>query len=382
MLPHIHPAERVSADLRGLGLPEGALVMTHASLRAVGQVEGGADGLIDAIREVIGPRGTMLMVLGALDAHAWVNERPEPERAALLAEAEPFDAGATPAAPDVGVLAEVFRRRPETVVSDHPEGRLAAAGPLARELLDDPPWDDYFGPGSALERLVDAGGLILRLGADLDTVTALHYAEYLCSVDVKRRVRRHRLVSTPQGPAIRSVASLDDEHGIVDYPGRDYFEDLLLDYLARGRTRRGRVGEAVAELLDAADLVRYGVDWMDEHLGPRAWSVDRRLLMPRLDADLLAARKRRAGPEIDAIRSLKSALANAEAVPVEDGPYRVVEGSADVPRRVLTDADVDAVIAAEIDERWRAIDEYARRGQPTEALRLQLEALQRYQRRG
>jgi aminoglycoside 3-N-acetyltransferase len=323
----------------------------------------------------------MLMVLGALDAHAWVNERPEPERAALLAEAEPFDARATPADPGVGVLAEVFRRRPETIASDHPEGRFAAAGPLARELLDDPPWDDYFGPGSALERLVDAGGQILRLGADLDTVTALHYAEYICTVEAKRRVRRHRLVSTPTGPMIRSVTCLDDEHGIVDYPGRDYFEDLLVDYLSRDRARRGRVGDAVAELLDAADLVSFGATWMDEHLGPRAWSVDRRLLLPRLDADLLAARKRRAVPEVDAIRSLKSALANAEAVPVEDGPYRVVEGRADVPRRVLGDEDIDAVIAAEIAERQRAIDDYERRGQPTETLRLQLKTLQRYQRR-
>ena len=62
---------------------------------------------------------------------------------------------------------------------------------------------------------------------------------------------------------------------------------------------------------------------------------------------------------------------------MDDGPYRMVEGGADVPRRVLADEDIDAVIAAEIDERWRAIDEYARREQPTEALRLQLETLRR-----
>jgi len=154
-----------------------------------------------------------------------------------------------------------------------------------------------------------------------------------------------------------------------------------VDYLSRDRARRGRVGDAVAELLDAADLVSFGATWMDERLGPRAWSVDQRLLLPRLDADLLAARKRRAVPEVDAIRSLKSALANAEAVPVEDGPYRVVEGRADVPRRVLGDEDIDAVIAAEIAERQRAIDDYERRGQPTETLRLQLKTLHRYQRR-
>ena len=117
--------------------------MVHASLRRVGPVEGGARGLIAAIESVLGPDGTLLMVLGARDDHAWVNERPEPDRAALLSEAEPFDHLRTPALPEVGVLAEVLRTMPETVVNDHPEGRFAARGGRAEALLADLPWDDY-----------------------------------------------------------------------------------------------------------------------------------------------------------------------------------------------------------------------------------------------
>ncbi len=123
-------------------------------------------------------------------------------------------------------------------MSDHPEARFAAHGPRAHELLDDVPWDDYFGPGSPLERLLD-GGRVLRLGADMNTVTVLHHAEYRCSVWPVRRVRRHRLVSSPGGPVVRTVECLDDEEGLVDYPGEDYFEDLLRDYLATGRARTG-----------------------------------------------------------------------------------------------------------------------------------------------
>ncbi len=256
----------IADGLRHLGLSAGDLVMVHASLRKLGPVWGGADGVIDAIRDVLGEEGTMLMVLGAEDRHAWVNERPEADRVVLLADAEPFDAARTPAASEVGTLAEVFRRRPGTRVSDHPEARFAAAGPLAGELLSDVPWDDYFGPGSPLERLLLRDGLVLRLGADLDTVTALHHAEYLCSVSPKRRVRRHRLVTTREGPVVRTVECLDDAEGIVDYPGKDYFEDLLRDYLALGRHRAGVVGDAPSELLDAADVVEFGVHWMDENL--------------------------------------------------------------------------------------------------------------------
>lgn len=102
------------------------------------------------------------------------------------------------------------------------------------------------------------------------------------------------------------------------------------------------------------------------------------LTLERLEADLLDARVRRSGPEVEAIRSLKSALANAEAVPVEAKPYELVEGSADVPRRELTISDIDAVLAAEIGEQRRAIEEYRRLGQPIAELELGLRTLERY----
>ncbi len=149
--------------------PTGDLLMVHTSLRAIGHVDGGADRVIDALEAAVGPGGTLLVGLGARDDWAWVNERPQRQRPGLLRDAEPFDCLVTPADPDIGVFAEVFRTRPRTKVSDHPEGRFAASGALADSLLEDVPWDDYYGPGSPLERFVQAGGRVLRLGADLDT---------------------------------------------------------------------------------------------------------------------------------------------------------------------------------------------------------------------
>jgi aminoglycoside N3'-acetyltransferase len=256
----------LASDLRRLGVAAGDVVMVHASLRAVGATAGGADGVLDAIEEVLGPGGTLLMVLGARDDWAWVNERPEDERAALLRDADPFDHLTTPADPEVGTLAEVFRTRPETLVTDHPEGRFAAAGAIAGHLLADPPWDDYFGPGSPLERFVHAGGRVLRLGADPNTVTLLHYAEYVAPVPDKRRVRRHRVVTSGGGRQVRVVNCLDDNEGIVDYPADDYFAVILRSYLADGRATLGTVGRAPSELIEALDLVDFAVAWMTEHL--------------------------------------------------------------------------------------------------------------------
>ncbi len=259
------PAGVLAAQLRSLGVAPGDTLCVHASLRRLGPVPGGAAGVLDALRSAVGADGTLLFPVGARDDWAWVNERPESERAALLAGSPPFDPWATPADPEVGVLAEVFRTSPGTLVSDHPEGRFAAAGPGAAALLADVPWDDYYGPGSPLERLVDGGGRVLRLGADPGTVTLLHLAEYRARVPGARRVRRHRLVGGAGGPEVRVVDCLDDSDGIVPYPG-DYFAVILRAYLAAGRARRGPVGHTTGELLEGGDVVRFGADWMERHL--------------------------------------------------------------------------------------------------------------------
>ncbi len=268
MALHSHGWSRAQlvAHLRRLGVAEGDVVMVHASLRAIGPVQGGADGVLDALEATIGPDGTLLMNLGARDDWGWVNDLPEADREAALRDAEPFDRLTTPADPDVGVLAEVFRTRPGTEVSDHPEGRFGACGRLAHQLVDDVAWDDYYGQGSPLERLVDAGGQVLRLGADPDTVTLLHYAEYLAPLPSKRRVRRHRMVTGAAGHDLRVVDTLDDSNGIVDHPGEDYFAVILRRYLETGRASVGVVGRARSELIDAADIVEFAVAWMVEHL--------------------------------------------------------------------------------------------------------------------
>ena len=81
-----------------------------------------------------------------------------------------------------------------------------------------------------------------------------------------------------------------------------------------------------------------------------------------------------------AIGSLKTALANAEAVPVEARPYHVVKGSADVPRRVLGAADIAAVVRAELGERRRALADYERLGVAADDLRTEIATLERYRR--
>ena len=74
-----------------------------------------------------------------------------------------------------------------------------------------------------------------------------------------------------------------------------------------------------------------------------------------------------------ALRSLLSALDHATAVAMPDGLPAVPDTTSppmgEVARRTLTDTDVAAIVAAEIDDRRRAETEYARLGRPGEAAR-------------
>lgn len=256
----------LTADLRRLGVRDGDFLMVHASLRKIGPVKDGANGVIDAIDAAVGANGTWVMILGAVVEHEWVNQHPEYERAALLANVAPYDRLSSPVLPEVGYLAEAFRIREGTIVDENPSGRFAARGKEAAELLRDLPWDDYYGPYSVLARLSNRGARILRLGANPDTVTALHYAEYLADVPGKRRVTRHYRVPGAHGPETRSVSSLDDEFGIVDWDGDDYFAIITRAYLDDGRAVRGRVGNADAELIEMRDIIEFGARWMSANL--------------------------------------------------------------------------------------------------------------------
>jgi aminoglycoside N3'-acetyltransferase len=260
-------------ELRTLGVRRGDVLMVHASLRALGLarsqgVEGGAERLLDAIIEAIGPTGTLVMILGTESPHDWVNKRPIADRAQLLEREEPLDYLAAPVLAEVGWVAEAFRRRPGTLVSHNPSGRFGASGARAAELLRDQPWNDYYGPGSPLEKLCAWGGRTLRLGASPDTTTALHYAEYLADIPDKRRTRWDYRLLGPDGPQHMFVECLDDNEGIAPWEGEDYFAVILEAYLALGRHRAGTVGAASSELIEADDLVRFGVRWMEEYLRP------------------------------------------------------------------------------------------------------------------
>ena len=112
----------------------------------------------------------------------------------------------------------------------------------------------------------------------------------------------------------------------------------------------------------------------------------------RLRRDLTAAMRERDRDAVRVLRTVLSAIANAEAQPdLDDTPMSqrsqgVIAGATEglgtgeVPRRELTDQDVRAVVEAERDERRAAADDLAARGavDAADGLRAEATLLERY----
>ena len=53
--------EMIIKELKALGLEKGGAVMVHTSLKSMGYVCGGAQAVIEALIEVVGSDGTIMM---------------------------------------------------------------------------------------------------------------------------------------------------------------------------------------------------------------------------------------------------------------------------------------------------------------------------------
>jgi aminoglycoside 3-N-acetyltransferase len=157
----------ISRMLEPLALHGNHLVV-HASLSSFGHVEGGAAALCAALLETVSESGTIVMP--AFTCTETLSSSPGTLAAPRTIAFHPD----LPVSREVGVVAEVFRRLPGVLRSNHPTHSFIAWGRQAREVLSTQRDNNPLGP---LKKLNVMQGQILLLGTLLDAVTAIHLAE-------------------------------------------------------------------------------------------------------------------------------------------------------------------------------------------------------------
>jgi aminoglycoside 3-N-acetyltransferase len=264
---------QLTASLRRLGVAADAVVMVHASVRAVGAVHGGPDEIHLAVADAVGPDGTVMMYVGCEDGFDDIGRGvfSADEEAELLRHQPAFDPQSARASRQFGILAEFFRSYPGTLCSAAVCARMAARGASAAWLAAEQPWDYAFGRGSPLEKLCRAGGKVLLLGSDHDEVTLLHYAEHVADFAGKRVVRYQVPVLREGQRAWVACEEFDTANGAhPNWPDR-FFAHIVDDFIDRHAGTAlcscGKVGTAESVLIDAAGLLEHAIALMVRQAG-------------------------------------------------------------------------------------------------------------------
>ena len=229
---------RLRQDLTALGVESGTTLIVHSALSAIGWVDGGAPAVVRALLAALGAEGTLVM----------------PAATPGCAE-EPFDRRTTPT--EMGAIPETFRTWPGTLRSRHPLESVCARGPAAAEITRHHALAFSEGRDGPFGALHELDSRILLLGVGFNRCTALHFAE---SLVMRRRTMTVRFPMLEDGRRVWvEVPNVADDNDTR-------FPVIGERYLAAGRTRRGRVGEAPSVLCPMRDLVDFAVTYFNEVL--------------------------------------------------------------------------------------------------------------------
>lgn len=226
--------EDIARGLRELGLKPGDVVVVHSSLSSFGTVEGGAEAVVDALLEVLGGTGTL--VVPTFNAQPGV-----------------FDPDTTPSV--CGAVTEAVRKRPEAVRSHHPTHSVAAIGPLAPGIVEGHQQVHAFGRGSALFKVLQAKGKVLQLGTTHTSNSMIHVAEEIANAGYLDRSRQVRMKTRTGKIAARWIRKPGCSMG---------FDVVEPGLLANGSISEIQMGRCRARLMTARAVVDAAVRALKE----------------------------------------------------------------------------------------------------------------------
>lgn len=157
----MHTKESLIKDLEKLKINNKGTLLVHSSMKSIGEVQGGAECVLDALSEY------MKDGLLVLPTHTWsyINEK---NPRFHVKESKTC----------VGILTELFRNRPGVIRSLHPTHSVAALGSDALEFTSgDEGFDTPCARGSAWGKLLDRNATLMFIGVDLKRNTFMHGVE-------------------------------------------------------------------------------------------------------------------------------------------------------------------------------------------------------------
>ncbi len=219
-------------DLREIGVAADDHLAIALSFKSIGRLEGGPDTFIDALLEVVGPNGTIMM-------NAFTQSFPLSETPNHYI----FDPKVTPAY--TGLIPETLRRRPNSVRSRHPTSSVTAVGKLAKHLVEG--HHAKANPFLPFAKLALVGGKYLAIGIGDNLVAIRHESQ--------RRAGFFSVVPMFHGVKYRAANNEIKTFVWRKPPCTRRLTELVPHLLTQGIVKTGKIGKAYSLLGPAKGLV-------------------------------------------------------------------------------------------------------------------------------
>ena len=222
----------LAADLQNIGLETGDMVVVHSSMKQIGgEIEGGPGAVIQALLQVIGDSGTLLMPVFTKPA-TFVDLNTAPSR--------------------LGLITETFRTWPGVMRSNDATHSVAAIGPLAAQVIAGHELVSPLDAESPLHTMCKLGGKVLHLGTDLCSCSLLHVAESMVPVPYQHIAYPGYDYDVPY----RGTDGVERVQKLDKCPGdsRGFLRVMELDTV-KASCRSGLIGKAPSLLFDGQILL-------------------------------------------------------------------------------------------------------------------------------
>ncbi|NMA62281.1 MAG: AAC(3) family N-acetyltransferase [Firmicutes bacterium] len=240
----MHSKQSLLEQIKVLGIKPQDTLLIHSSMKAIGEVDGGADTVLDAFSEYLAPG------LLVLPTHTWRQ---------INAEYNVFDVVNEPSC--VGILTNLFRQRPGVVRSWHPTHSVAALGADALEFISgEENMDSPCPRNGCWGKLYDRQAKILFLGANINRNTIIHGVEEWANIpnrvsswyqDLKIRTPDGRMIHRPMRRHESPIPDVSKNYGKLEAP-----------LFAKNIATRGKIGDAESILVEVVPMVDLTMEFL------------------------------------------------------------------------------------------------------------------------
>lgn len=154
---------QIEQGLRDIGVTAGMSLEVHSSLSSFGQVEGGAEAVIGALKSVVTEQGSIFMPSLRLSKELELTE--QDKAMGITVKIKVLEPDCERSA--MGIIADTFRKMPDTYTGDG-VFRISGWGRHGADVIT-----------GGLDYPLHNGGMALLLGVDIYKLTAMHYVESL-----------------------------------------------------------------------------------------------------------------------------------------------------------------------------------------------------------